>query len=73
MNWKKRVRAGLNLFMGTMVGVFLGSSLYTCWERAAWPGLYAMMSAPWYTSILLHAAVTAVYVGLALVIKRALR
>lgn len=73
MNWKKRVRAGLNLFMGTMVGVFLGSSLYTCWERAARPGLYAMMSASWYTSILLHAAVTAVCIGLALVVKRALR
>ena len=31
MNWKKHVRTGLNLFMGTMAGVFLGSSLYTCW------------------------------------------
>ena len=30
MNWKKHVRTGLNLFMGTMAGVFLGSSLYTC-------------------------------------------
>ena len=38
MNWKKHVRTGLNLFMGTMAGVFLGSSLYTCWERAARPG-----------------------------------
>lgn len=73
MNWKKHVRTGLNLFMGTMAGVFLGSSLYTCWEWVARPGLYAMMSVPWYTSILLHALVTAVCIGLALVVRRALR
>lgn len=73
MNWKRTVRYGLNLFMGTMTGVFLGSSLYTCWDRAVHPGLYDLMSAPWYTSILLHAAVTAVCIGLALAIKRALR
>lgn len=73
MNWKRAVRYGLNLFMGTMTGVFLGSSLYTCWDRAARPELYAMMSVPWYTSILLHAAFTAVCIGLALAAKRALR
>ena len=49
-----------------MIGVFLGVTGYTCWDYHALPGLYALQSAPWYTSIQIHAVFTAVVVGVLL-------
>ena len=49
-----------------VIGVFLGVTGYTCWDYHAHPGLYALQSAPWYTSIQIHAVFTAVVVGVLL-------
>ena len=43
-----------------------GRDGYTCWDYHAHPGLYALQSAPWYTSIQIHAVFTAVVVGVLL-------
>ena len=45
-----------------LIGVFLGSTIYTILDEKAHPGLYEMQSAPWYTGVLLGAGVTAVLV-----------
>ncbi|HIY06890.1 MAG TPA: hypothetical protein H9844_07395 [Candidatus Evtepia faecigallinarum] len=59
----------LNGILGAFVGVFLGHSLYVVWSVRTRPGLYAMQSAPWYTSILLYGGVTLVVVLVCLAVK----
>lgn len=56
-----------------LIGVFLGSTIYTVLDYKARPGLYASYSAPWYTGILLGAGVTAALVLVLLVILVILR
>ena len=43
-----------------MIGAFLGSTIYTCWDYHVRPGLYALTSAPWYTSIVMYGNLTAI-------------
>ena len=50
----------LNAAFWCFIGVFLGVSLYTCWDYHARPGLYALTSAPWYTSIVMYGILTAI-------------
>lgn len=56
-----------------LIGVFLGSTIYTVLDYKAHPGLYATYSAPWYTGIVLSAGVTAALVLVLLVILVILR
>ncbi len=60
MSWRANLNRVLTIVMGTSVGVFLGLSLCRYLEWKKYPGLFAMQSAPWYTSILLYAAAMAV-------------
>lgn len=48
----KKLYCFLRILAGCSVGVFLGSTAYTLWHYKTYPELYAMQSAPWYTSIL---------------------
>ena len=50
----------LILALMCVIGAFLGSTIYTCWDYHAHPGLYALTSAPWYTSIVMHGILTAI-------------
>ena len=43
------------------------------WDYKAHPGLYAMRSAPWYTSILLYGLVTAAVLAAAVIAKLIIR
>lgn len=52
----KRVNQLLTAVMGGFTGAFLGLSAYVYWDYKTHPGLYAMQSAPWYTSILVYGA-----------------
>ena len=54
----KKLYTILNAAFWCFIGVFLGVSLYTCWDYRAHPGLYALQSAPWYLSIQIHAVFT---------------
>lgn len=59
----KKLYTILNAAFWCFIGVFLGVSLYTCWDYRAHPGLYALQSAPWYLSIQIHAVFTIVVAG----------
>lgn len=41
----------LNIFMASVVGVFIGYSMYSYTDYKMHPEIYAMQSAPWYTGI----------------------
>lgn len=69
----KKVYDFLGLLIGVCIGVFLGHSIYTFWEYKSFPGLYAMQSAPWYTSILVYGLFAAISVTALLLIRLALR
>ena len=60
----KKLYTILNAAFWCFIGVFLGVSLYTCWDYRAHPGLYALQSAPWYLSIQIHAVFTVVVCGM---------
>lgn len=63
----------LNIIIGAFVGVFLGHGLWRYWDYHKHPDLYAMQSAPWYTSILVYGVFTAGLVLVAVVLKLVLR
>lgn len=69
----KRLNHLLNIILGASIGVFIGRSLFRWWDYSTHPSLYAMQSAPWYTSILLHGAVTAAVAFAILLIKLVLQ
>ncbi len=59
--------------MGSCVGVFIGSGLYSYWHFQKYPGLYAMQSAPWYTHVLVQGAFLLLTLAVCLLIKGILR
>lgn len=65
----QRLNNFLNTIIGSFVGVFIGHVLWKIWDFKTSPDLYAMQSAPWYTSILLYGIVTFVLVLVCVVIK----
>lgn len=56
----RRLYQILRTTLWAFAGVFLGHSIYLCYDYVAHPALYAMQSAPWYTGILVYGAFTAV-------------
>ena len=67
--WKK-IYDFLRIAMWVFIGVFLGGSLWRCYEYCAYPDLFAVQSAPWYLSILLNGLFTAIIVLILLVLRR---
>lgn len=65
----KRIRSLLNIAIGSSIGVYIGSTVYTYWEYQKYPELYAMYSAPWYTSVMVRGVAVAVIVFVAVVFK----
>lgn len=65
----KRLNTFLNTIIGSFIGVFIGHVLWKIWDFKTNPQVYAMQSAPWYTSILLYGVVTFVLVLVCVVIK----
>lgn len=59
----------LNIIIGSFVGVFIGRVIYTLWDFKTHPELYAIQSAPWYTSILVNGVFTLVVLLVCVVIK----
>lgn len=59
MFWHKAQRF-FAIAMGAFFGVFLGYCLWTAWDHAARPELYAMNSAPWWVGVLLYGVCCAV-------------
>ena len=69
----KQLNRILNTIIGTFVGVFIGHGSYVFWDFKTRPDLYAMQSAPWYTSILFYGIVTAIILLVAVIIKWIIR
>lgn len=63
----------LNIIIGSFVGVFIGHGIYVLWDFKTRPELYAMQSAPWYTSILVYGAFTFVVLLICIVIKAVIK
>lgn len=54
----KRLNKLLNIVMGAQAGVLIGHAAFTYFNYRNHQDLYAMQSAPWYTSIIMYATVT---------------
>ncbi len=66
---KKKINQILNIIMGSFIGVFIGLGLYKYWHFHKYPDLYAMQSAPWYTSILINGLLTLVLLAVCMTVK----
>lgn len=69
----KKINSILNVIIGSCIGVFVGHGIYVCWDYKAHPGLYAMQSAPWYTTILVYGLFTFVVLIVVIIIKLIIR
>lgn len=69
---RKKIQRILNIIMGSLAGVFLGSVLYKYWHFQKYPDFYVVQSAPWYTGILIQGLFTLVLLAVCLIIKAVL-
>lgn len=69
----KRCYAVLRIVMWSVIGVFIGGSLYKWYDYKTHPDLYAMQSAPWYVGIEISALCTAAIVMVMLIMMWAIR
>ncbi|MDO4325799.1 MAG: hypothetical protein Q4E24_07190 [bacterium] len=69
----KKLNRILNVFIGVLVGVFVGHGIYVFWDYKSHPDLYAMQSAPWYTSVLVYGVFTILFLAAAVLIKFMIR
>ena len=69
----KKVNRLLTILMYSLIGVFIGYSIYTCADYRARPSLYALYSAPWYTPLLLCGACVLVLLVILLAAKLVIR
>ena len=65
----KKLNHMLNIIIGSVMGAFVGRGLYIAWNFKTRPELYAMQSAPWYTSILVDGAFALAVLLICIVIK----
>ena len=70
--WKK-INGILNTVMGSCIGVFIGHGIYVFWDFRTHPDLYAMQSAPWFTSIFVYGIFTIALLILLGIIKWMIR
>ena len=57
----KKLNQITNITIGSFVGVFIGCGIYVFWDYKKHPDLYAMQSAPWYTSIFIYGIVMLIF------------
>lgn len=56
----KKINSLINIFAGSIFGVYVGRCIYDYWFYRTHPEIYMFFSAPWYTDILLHGAVAVI-------------
>ena len=69
----QKVNRLLTILMFSLIGVFLGYSIYTCADCRARPGLYALYSAPWYTQLLVYGVCVLVLLAVLFAAKLVIR
>lgn len=66
---KKKIRQILNIIMVSFLGLFIGSSLYSCWFYQTHKDLYIGESAPWYTTIIIRGLFISLILVVCMIIK----
>ncbi len=69
----KKFYTALKIMMWSVIGVFIGGSLYKWYDYKTRPDLYAMQSAPWYLVVATSAVITMAVVLIMLVIMWLIR
>lgn len=69
----KRFYGILRIVMWSVIGVFIGGSLYKWYDYKTHPDLYAMQSAPWYLGIVTGAVITMAAVTILLIMMGLIR
>lgn len=69
----KKLNLILNIMIGSFIGVFIGHGIFVFRDFKSHPDLYAIQSAPWYTSILLYGIAMAAVLLIAIIIKLIIR
>ncbi len=69
----EQINKVLNIIMGSSVGVLIGHGVYVYLDYKSHSDLYAMRSAPWYTSILVYGIVTLITLIICFAMKFVLR
>ena len=69
----QKINRLLTILMLSLIGVFLGYSIYTCVDCRTRPGLYALYSAPWYTQLLVYGVCVLVLLVVLLAAKLVIR
>ena len=69
----QKINRLLTILMFSLIGVFLGYSIYTCADYRTRPGLYALYSAPWYMRLLVYGACVLVLLAVLLAAKLVIR
>ena len=69
----KKIISLINGILGAFVGAYLGRVCFVVWDYKTDPGFYGMQSAPWYTTLLVEAAITLVILLICIVIKAVLK
>ncbi|MDE7029517.1 MAG: hypothetical protein K2P63_05990 [Lachnospiraceae bacterium] len=69
---KKKIHRMLNIIMGSLTGVFLGSGAYRYWHFRKYPEQYVAQSAPWYTGILIQGLFTLALLTICLIMRAVL-
>lgn len=65
----KKANRILNIIMGVSLGTFIGHGIYVFWDFQTHPQLYAMQSAPWYTSIWVYGVFTLIVLAICFLLK----
>jgi len=65
----KKLNQILNTIMCTSLGIFIGRAIFVFQDFKNHSGLYAMQSAPWYTSILVYGIFTLVVWAICILLK----
>lgn len=69
----QKINRLLTILMLSLIGVFLGYSIYTCAYCRTRPDLYALYSAPWYTQLLVYGACVLVLLAILFAAKLVIR
>lgn len=69
----KKLNRILNIVIGSFIGVFIGHGIFVYWDYKTHPDLYAMQSAPWYTSIFVYGVVTLILLVVLAIAKLIIR
>lgn len=69
----KKLNYILDIVAGSFIGASIGHGIYVFWEYKTHPGLYAMQSAPWYTSIFVYGIVMLILLAVVVIAKLIIR